>query len=301
MSLVYLSAVETREKIRLQLTLHYDGSAFHGWQSQPDVRTVQGEVQKVVTRLAGMPTSVLGSGRTDSGVHATGQVASVAMPSRWTPTAFQRALNALLPADIWVERAREVPWDFHPRYDARARTYRYRLGLAPQARSPFHRRWCWPLTERIDRKLLDRAAALIPGERSFRSFAKSGQPERGYRCHVRTAVWDEWALGVVFRITADRYLHHMVRYLVGTMVEVARGRRPISDMEGLLAGQAKLDTSPPAPARGLCLERVEYPAEALRPEVAERSEPSLRPEPPLQETQRVKPPKTPDARSTTSR
>lgn len=251
------------DETRFRLDIHYDGSGFYGWQVQPERRTVQGELQDAVERVARVSRTVTGSGRTDRGVHATGQVASVELPSKWTPASLDRALNAVLPRDVWVEEVRRVDPAFHPRYDAVARTYEYRVGTRPEARSPFHRPWCWPVDDALDRDLLDRAASLLPGERGFDSFAKAGQPERGTRCTVDRAVWEPWSgPGLRFRITADRYLHRMVRYLVGTMVDVARARRPLAEMEELLTDPGTgLWTSPPAPPRGLFLVRVEYAPE----------------------------------------
>ena len=256
------------EDIRLALTLHYDGGAFFGWQAQRKERTVQGELEAAVERLTGSRRKVIGSGRTDRGVHAIGQVAAVTVPARWTAPTFRKALNAVLPEDVWVCEARAVPPAFHPRYDAVARTYLYRLGLAEEARSPFVRPWCWSLRRPVERELLDRAAEYIVGEHSFEAFAKAGQPERGTRCCVRSTGWRTWdGLGLEFSITADRYLHHMVRYLVGTMVEIGRELRPLEDLPALLAGGPSpgRETSPPAPARGLFLARVEYPDTALSP------------------------------------
>ena len=250
--------METQDSLRLKLTVHYDGSGFHGWQFQPDQRTVQGELEAALSRLADRPRSVVGSGRTDAGVHATGQVASVDMPAGWTPEDLQRSLNAILPRDIWVEEIHRVRADFHPRYDALARTYVYRVGTEAEARSPFHRPWCWALCTSVDREVLDASARHLLGEHSFLAFAKAGQPERGDRCTITAASWDSWELGLRFTITADRYLHHMVRYLVGTMVEMARGRRPLEDLPALLVSGPGLETSPPAPPEGLFLARVEY-------------------------------------------
>ena len=255
--------MEAPDQVRLLLTVQYDGAGFHGWQLQPDRRTVQGTLEAASSRLADRPTSVVGSGRTDTGVHALGQVAAVDMPAAWSAEALQRALNAILPDDVWVEEARAVPADFHPRYDAVARTYVYDVGTHASAASPFHRRWCWPLGEELDADLLEAAARLLPGRHSFVAFAKSGQPERGEECTVAAATWAEWRIGWRFTITADRYLHHMVRYLVGTMVDVARGRRPLSDVSGLLRREPDLTTSPPAPPQGLFLSRVEYPDSVL--------------------------------------
>jgi tRNA pseudouridine38-40 synthase len=251
--------VEPPVTSRLKLTVHYDGGNFHGWQLQPDRRTVQGELEAALSRLADRPCRTLASGRTDTGVHATGQVAVVDLPAPWTAERLRRSLNAILPDDVWIADAEEVADDFHPRYDAVARTYTYDVGTAEAAASPFHRDRCWPLCEPVDLTLLRRVARDVIGEHSFAAFAKSGQPERGERCTVHSAEWSEWPLGVRLTITADRYLHHMVRYLVGTMVDVARGRRPPEDVARLLAGDPDVTTSPPAPAEGLFLTRVEYP------------------------------------------
>jgi tRNA pseudouridine38-40 synthase len=254
--------VEPPATTRLKLTVHYDGSDFHGWQLQPDRRTVQGELESCLSRLADSPRRVTGSGRTDTGVHATGQVASVDMPERWTPEDLRGSLNAVLAHDVWIESVETVGDDFHPRYDAVARTYTYHIGTSPAAASPFRRRWCWPLGEEPDRRLLRAATAVIVGEHSFRAFCKAGQSERGDRCTVASAAWTASDDGVVLSITADRYLHHMVRYLVGTTVAIGRGRRPPEDMARLLGGDPDVVTSPPAPAQGLFLRRVEYPVRA---------------------------------------
>ncbi|GMV07313.1 MAG: tRNA pseudouridine synthase A [Gemmatimonadota bacterium] len=258
--------METGAWIRLQLTVHYDGSGFHGWQFQPDQRTVQGELEAALSRLADRPRTVVGSGRTDAGVHATGQVASVDMPPKWVPDALHRALNAVLPPDIWVKDVHRVQKDFHPRYDAQRRSYEYRVGIAAECRSPFHRPWCWALGEPLDAELLHQGAAHLEGNHSFLAFAKAGQPERGDRCTIHAAAWDRWALGRSFHVTADRYLHHMVRYLVGTMVDVARGRRPLDDIPALLRAEGGVETSPPAPPEGLFLTRVEYPEHVRLPD-----------------------------------
>ncbi|MGB1842059.1 MAG: tRNA pseudouridine(38-40) synthase TruA, partial [Longimicrobiales bacterium] len=263
----YLFAVDASESLRFRLTIHYDGAAFHGWQVQPDQRTVQGDLEAALSKLADAPRSVIGSGRTDSGVHATGQVASVDMPVSWDVPRLRKSLNAVLSDDLWIEAIARAAPDFHPRYDALDRTYRYEVGLKAECASPFFRRWCWPLggsgspPPTVDRALLGRAASAIVGEHSFEAFAKTGQPERGTRCHVHAAQWSETDLGVRFTVTADRYLHHMVRYLTGTMIDIGCGRRPVEDMARLLASPDQLTTSPPAPPEGLFLHRVRYPGD----------------------------------------
>ena len=266
---VAFAAVSSPNERRIKLTLQYDGSGFFGWQVQPGARTIQGVLEEAVSRLANRPTTVVGAGRTDRGVHATGQVASVLVPGKWTPDSLRRALNAILPPDIRVSAAEEVPRDFHARFDATARSYVYRVGTTESALSPFRRRWCWPLARELDRWVLDAAAGQIVGDHSFRAFAKAGQEERGDRCTVMRAEWRDWSrFGVELHITANRFLHHMVRYLVGTMVEMALGRRPLADMARLLAGEPGLETSPPAPPEGLFLTHVAYNETERQPEEA---------------------------------
>lgn len=253
---------------RICLALHYDGGGFFGWQLQTDRRTVQGELERVLSRLLDAPTRVLGSGRTDRGVHATGQVATVDAPLRWTPEALRRAMNALLPDDVWVSGAWSVHPRFHPRYDALSRAYVYRVGLAEVSRSPFHARWCWPLAKPVELEPMREAAGALLGEHSFLAFAKAGQEERGDRCVVHEARWAAWAgLGLEFHVRANRFLHHMVRYLVGTLVEVGLGRRPASDVARLLQPDPGMETSPPAPPEGLFLREVAYPPAPFGPGV----------------------------------
>ena len=260
----------------LKLIVQYDGSAFHGWQIQREARTVQGELEAALQQLTSSHRPVIGSGRTDRGVHATGQVAVTSLPDTWQPEKLGKALFAVLPSDIWIKSVEPVSPDFHPRYDALSRTYLYRLGLSAEAASPFHRHWCWPLAKALDDVLLKSAAETIVGEYSFKAFAKAGQPERGDRCTIHEACWEPWGeLGLTLRITANRFLHHMVRYLVGTMVDIAGGRRPLEDIRRLVEEPGgELRTSPPAPPTGLFLHHVSYP---VRPSPAQSSpvEPSV--------------------------
>jgi tRNA pseudouridine38-40 synthase len=243
---------------RIRLTLHYDGSGFAGWQLQPGERTVQGELEAALERLTNRPARVIAAGRTDRGVHATGQVVGATVPQKWEPGALRRALNAILPHDIWVADAGTTNDEFHARYDAVARGYVYRVGTTAVSRSPFLRRWCWSLAQPVPLEPLNAAAAVLLGDHSFRAFAKTGQPERGERCTVHRSEWKPWEAGVAFHIVANRFLHHMVRYLVGTMVDVAREGRPLDDLRALLHGDPAIETSPPAPPEGLFLTRVYY-------------------------------------------
>lgn len=245
----------------MQLVLHYDGAEFAGWQRQPEQRTVQGVLEDALAQLCGSPVAALGAGRTDAGVHARGQAVGIRAPSKWAPAPLRRALNAILPRDVWVAAAHDMRSEFHARYDATARRYSYYLGTDEQTYSPFRRRWEWPVHYTLDRARLDESAAAIQGEHRFLAFAVRGTapPDDEHRCTVQTATWRDRPGGLVFEIEANRFLHHMVRLLVGTMVEVAAGRRPPDSVPLLLNAMDNRETSPPAPANGLFLDVVRYP------------------------------------------
>lgn len=246
----------------LQLVLHYDGAGFAGWQRQPDARTVQGDMEQALTRLCGTPVPVLGAGRTDSGVHSRGQAAGVRVPDRWSPAELRRALNAVLPDDIWVAASHEMRPEFHARYDAESRRYRYRVGMDEAAASPFRRRWEWDYRRTLTIGTLHQATAQLVGSHVFLAFAVRGTapPDDDHRCIVRHAGWEEREGGLDFVIEANRFLHHMVRFIVGTLLDVASGRRPLADIARLLQTTDNRQVSPPAPAHALFLEQVKYPA-----------------------------------------
>lgn len=245
----------------MQLVLQYDGAAFSGWQRQPNQRTVQGVVEEALERLCAAPVVALGSGRTDAGVHARGQAVGVRVPDRWEVPKLRRALNSLLPADVWVAGATEMRAEFHARYSAVGRRYSYYVGTSDDARSPFRVRYELPFARPLDRKALDCTAAAIEGEHCFRAFAVAGTAPShdDHRCAVSTAKWTDRPGGLVFVIEANRFLHHMVRFLVGTMLDIATNRRPLSDMARLLVASDNSDVSPPAPAHALFLDEVRYP------------------------------------------
>jgi tRNA pseudouridine38-40 synthase len=245
----------------VQLVLQYDGTAFSGWQRQRSQRTVQGVVEEALERLCAAPVAALGSGRTDAGVHARGQAVGVRVPDRWDVQKLRRALNSLLPTDVWVVRAVEMRGEFHARYSAVARKYSYYVGTSDDARSPFRIRYELPLDRPLDRQALDGAAAMIRGEHPFRAFAVAGTAPAhdDHRCTISSARWDERPGGLVFIIEANRFLHHMVRFLVGTMLEMATNRRPLADLSRLLSASDNSEVSPPAPPHALFLDEVRYP------------------------------------------
>jgi tRNA pseudouridine38-40 synthase len=251
----------------VQLVLHYDGSAFAGWQRQPKERTVQGELERVLTRLTGSHVAALGAGRTDAGVHARGQAVGVRVPERWSAANLRRALNALLPRDIWIATSHEMRPEFHARYSAVARRYSYYVGTDEEAHSPFRRHTEWPYSRALDRDLLDRQTNAIVGDHCFVAFAVRGTaPDTDdHRCTVHSAQWRERTGGLVFEIEANRFLHHMVRFLVGTLLEVASARRDSASIDRLLVAINNDEVSPPAPPHALFLDRVTYPSDLYLP------------------------------------
>jgi tRNA pseudouridine38-40 synthase len=245
----------------IQLVLHYDGAGFAGWQRQPGERTVQGVIEDALFRLCEEHIAVLGAGRTDAGVHAVGQAAGVHVPEKWTTESLRRALNAVLPGDVWILRAHEMIPSFHARYDAVSRTYVYRVATGEDAESPFRRRWALPWTRILDEDALRRSAESIRGDHSFRAFAVKGTapPDDDHHCSVLESQWEESDDEWTFTIRANRFLHHMVRFLVGTMLDIAAGRRPAADLAMLLRADDNQRTSAPAPSHALYLQAVEYP------------------------------------------
>jgi tRNA pseudouridine38-40 synthase len=247
----------------VQLVLHYDGAGFSGWQRQPNQRTVQGVLEEALGRLCATPVAALGSGRTDAGVHARGQAVGVRVPERWRGDvqALRRALNAVLPADVWVASATAMQDEFHARYSAVSRRYSYYVGTDDEAHSPFRARFELAFGQPLDRGALDAAAAHLEGDHCFRGFAVLGTAPAhdDHGCRVLSARWSDRPGGLVFQIEANRFLHHMVRFLVGTMLDVASGRRPLADVPRLLAASDNREVSPPAPAHALFLDEVTYP------------------------------------------
>jgi len=260
--------------------VQFDGGRFVGWQRQREGRSVQGEFERVLARLAGEPVAAHAAGRTDAGVHAEGLGVSFPLPDKWTPVSTRRALNALLPPDCWVESVAQMRPGFHARKSAVARRYRYDVGTDAASASPFRRPFEWALGRPLDLSALTAAASAVRGEHDFQSFSVRGQDKPHWRCRVSQADWSErdQGRGVSFSAEADRFLHHMVRMLVGTMVDVGLGRRPVADMHALLLRGDNLETSPPAPPQGLYFVQAVYPPECYLERDAETA---LAAEPPI--------------------
>ncbi len=249
--------------MQIKLTLEYEGTAYHGWQVQPNgLVTVQGVLEAAAAQMLGHPVRMVAAGRTDTGVHAAAQVVCFRTERRLDPAVAQRALNALTPDDIAVHRAEVVDDGFHPRYGARGRSYVYRI-CNRRVPSVFWRRYAWHVPLPLDREAMARAAPALAGEHDFSSFQAAGcQAKNPVRVVRRSELSEEDGL-LVYTVEATAFLRHMVRNIVGTLVEVGRGERAAESMEDLLRARDRTRAGATAPAHGLCLLNVSY-AEAGR-------------------------------------
>lgn len=242
----------------IRLLLEYDGTRYHGWQRQADAATIQQTLEEALERLTGQKVTLIGSGRTDAGVHARGQVASFRTTSNIPLKAFHDGLNSLLSPDIAVLEATEAASEFHARKSATAKTYAYRI-LNRSNRSPLNRHYAWWIAVPLDLPAMAAAAAYLPGEHDFTAFRASGSDNINPVRTVLAAAWhDEPGGWLVFTITATGFLRGMVRSLVGTMVEVGRGKALPEKMADLLASGARAEAGPTAPPQGLYLVEVFY-------------------------------------------
>jgi len=238
---------------RIRIRLAYDGGGFHGWQVQPGLPTIQGVLEEIVSGMEGQPVHIAGSGRTDAGVHALEQVAAFAMANPIPLPNLRRAINRLLPPSIRVLSTEEVPADFHPRFDAKAKTYEYRIQRG-EVCSPFE----WPYVHHypypLREELMAQLAGALVGEHDFTAFAAADERDAEGKTKVRTvfaSALERRGDTLVYRIQGSGFLKHMVRNIVGTLIEAGRGN--IEDV-GVLPSRC----GPTAPAKGLFLVRVEY-------------------------------------------
>ncbi len=243
---------------RVAMRILYDGTGFRGWQRQRVGRTVQGVLEDMLSRISGdRPVSVVGAGRTDAGVHAAGQMAHADVNTPFDDSRLLHALRRMAPEDVSVRALRTVDPDFHARFAAHRRTYRYRLMLEPD---PFRGRFAALLWYQPDVDRLRQSAVRLLGSHDFTALSKHNPDTENRICCVEAADWvvpDD--LSLEFIITADRFLYGMVRLLVGIQLDVARGRLEPSDIDAIIASRDRHRQSPSVPARGLVLERVGYP------------------------------------------
>lgn len=272
----------TARSANWKLVLTYDGTDFHGWQVQPQARTIQGELAQAILRVTGEAVLPQGSGRTDAGVHALAQVASLHLSAPIPPPNFVRALNRTLPAAIRVLSAETVRADFHARHSAVAKMYEYRVlvvdPFADGICTPWQARFLYAVERPLVFDALQQAAALVVGEHDFTSFAAT-DPDRSQRAserdapsNIRTIHASEWSTGLdgllIYRVTGSGFLHHMVRNLVGTFLEAGWGERKPREIPSILAARDRSAAGRTAPARGLFLHHVDYEPSPERQESA---------------------------------
>ncbi len=242
----------------LVLKIEYEGTDFLGWQLQPEGRTVQGVLEEAMGRILQAEIRATAAGRTDAGVHAAGQVVHFRSDSDMAPDRLKKGLNGVLPADVRVLDARQAPDDFHARFSAVGRRYRYRI---IRRASAMRRHFAWHVTYPLDLDAMRRACSPLIGRHDFRSFCQATSTADGTECDVRELDWDEEEDELHLHIEANRFLHHMVRTIVGTAVDIGRGRWPESVMAEMLDAKDRRAAGANAPAHGLCLEAVRYPSE----------------------------------------
>ncbi|MBI4208730.1 MAG: tRNA pseudouridine(38-40) synthase TruA [Deltaproteobacteria bacterium] len=242
---------------KIKLILEYDGTAYHGWQRQKKGLTIQQIVEGALRKMIREKIPVVAASRTDSGVHALGQVLHFSTKSSVSLRAFREGLNPLLPPDIVVREAQEVSLQFHARRDAKRKHYRYRIWNAP-FRSPLLRNFSWHVRGPLDVERMNQASSWVVGEKDFSSFRSAGCASRQGRRRVYLAKWNRFEQEITFDIEANAFLRHMVRSLVGSIVQVGLGRWSVDRFQRALEACDRSQAAVTAPPQGLCLISVRY-------------------------------------------
>ena len=245
-----------------RLDIEYDGAGFAGWARQPGLATIEGALLETLARILREPVRLAVAGRTDAGVHARGQVASFSAAASIDCGRLRRSLNQLLPDAIVVTRASAAPAGFDARRSARSRTYSYSVLNRPWP-SAFRRRFVYYYPGRLDLELLERAAALALGRHDFTAFTPAVSEHSFFEREITASAWRRDGDLLVYTVTAGSFLRNMVRVLVGTMLEIGRGHRPLETLPRLLCGAGRPQAGATAPPDGLCLETVSYAPDAL--------------------------------------
>lgn len=241
---------------RYKVILGYDGTAYHGMQRQANAPTIQGELEAALQKIGWEGSSVLAAGRTDAGVHATGQVAVFDLDWQHTPQDLVNALNATLPPEVAVSEAQVVRPDFHPRFDALSRTYEYQLITQP-ARHPLRERYAWRIWPVPEVSRLRACATLMVGEHDFAAFGTPPQEGGTTTRRIIQAEWQHQGNALSFVVTANAFLYHMVRRMVYIQVEIGLGKQSLQRLQAALAAPGEMIQGL-APAHGLILRRVDY-------------------------------------------
>lgn len=245
---------------RVKIVVAYDGTDFHGWQVQPDLPTIQGALEQVIGEIEGAPVRVEGSGRTDAGVHALAQVAAFSIENPIPVENLKKAMNRLLPRSIRVCRVEEAAQGFHPRFDARSKTYEYRIFRA-EVCPPFERLYVLHHPYPLDESRIADTAPLFEGEHDFSAFAAADERDKEGGSKVRRVFCSRVERSrerLVYRVRGSGFLKHMVRNIVGTLLEAGKGNMTADNVRALLAPGVRVKAGPAAPARGLFLIEVEY-------------------------------------------
>ena len=244
---------------RIKLVVGYRGTRYHGWQIQPNVITVQGTLEAALGQIANEPVRVHASGRTDTGVHAVGQVVHFDTTSPIATASLLRGLNSMLPADIVVKHARHVPSDFHARYSAQRKTYAYVVHNHP-LRPAFHMAYVWHVPQRLHLAAMQAAAQVLVGRHDFSAFrAANCAAQSPVRSLTRLTV-ERRGQRILFLLTADGFLQHMVRNILGTLIPIGRGQIDAEATPGILQSRQRKMAGATAPPQGLYLVRVMYPS-----------------------------------------
>lgn len=240
---------------RYKLLIEYDGTDYSGWQKQPNAITIEEEIEKALSQILQMPVDIIGQGRTDAGVHAEGQVAHFDFPEALDSHRLLFGLLGVLPKDIAVWHMEEVSPDFHARFDATARQYRYQIVTRP---SPLRGRQAEMILGDLNRDAMQECAEIIEGLHNFESFTYSSEEQPRTDCKVVLSEFEFDEPLIWYHIGANRFVRHMVRRLVGTMIQVGEGKRSVADFEDYLHKPSKKKSGHGASAKGLILEKVTY-------------------------------------------
>ena len=239
----------------IKLLLEYEGTNYAGWQRQENGRTIQGEIESALAQILQEQVSVIGAGRTDAGVHARGQVANFPTETALDLGKIKGGLNSVLPEDIVIHKVEEAASDFHARYSAKERVYSYLISLEPAA---MLRNYSWHVKFELDIDLMRQASSKIIGEHDFQSFCRAIAGIDHHRCIVSSTCWRLDGSNLQFTIAANRFLHGMVRALVGTMVDIGRGYTSLDEFTRILSASNRAEAGMSAPPKGLVLEKVVY-------------------------------------------